>query len=73
MASTKGHDHKHGGPDDGADEAWFRVLDIAVWVSVAVITVLAAEWLIGHYVRESIANGAARHLKKVAPAGHDAE
>lgn len=70
MSDPKSHGHTHrskreaGGPDDGAGVDWFRVLDIAVWVSVAVIAVMGAEWLIGRVIRESLASGASRYLKK---------
>ena len=64
-----GHSHTSsrrkpvGGPADGSLD-WFAALDIAVWVSVAVIAVLALEWFIGKLVRENIAAGASRYLKK---------
>jgi len=62
---TAAGDHTHeGGPDDGAYD-WFKILDIVVWVSVALITCMAVEWLIGVVVRERISRGAARHLAKV--------
>ncbi len=60
-----GHDHQHaaaGGPDDGAGIDWFKALDVVVWVSVAVITILAAEWIVGYLAREALARGADRYL-----------
>jgi hypothetical protein len=70
-------DHQHtprkaaGGPNDGGGLDWFAAFDVAVWAAVAVIGILALEWLIGKVVRDSIANGAAKYLKKQAeePAG----
>lgn len=57
------HDHE-------SSVDWFAVLDIVVWVAVAVIVGLAAEWLVGYFVREKIARGADRYLaKQSTPAG----
>lgn len=53
-----------GGPDDGEID-WFKWLDIAVWIAVTIIVILAVEWLAGHIIRETIARGAQRHLAKV--------
>jgi hypothetical protein len=61
-----GHSHQPADGDGGAD--WFKVLDIAVWVAVVLLVVMAAEWVAGRIVRERIARGAARHLAKAAPA-----
>lgn len=69
----RGHTHRRapsaGGPDDGAGFDWFKVLDVAVWVSVAVIAVMGIEWLIGRVIRESLAAGAQRYLSKRAETG----
>jgi hypothetical protein len=68
-----GHTHSHGrkaagGPDDGAGPDWYRVMDVLVWVGVAAVAVIGIEWLFGKMVRESIASGASRYLKKHADA-----
>jgi hypothetical protein len=65
---SRTHDEKAaGGADDGAPTVdWWQVLDIAVWVAVALIVAIAAEWLIGSLVRERIARGAQRYLRKEA-------
>jgi hypothetical protein len=71
MSTPERHSHtkaKAGGPDDGAGPDWFRVLDVVIWVSVAAIAVMGIEWLIGRAIRESIASGASRYLKKTADA-----
>lgn len=53
--------HSHDAP------AW---VDLVVWVSVALVVVLAAEWFMGRMARESIAAGATRFLRQQpAPAG----
>lgn len=76
MTGRDGHQHGRrkpatGGPDDGAGFDWFAMLDVAVWAAVAVIGVLALEWLIGKVIRDNIAAGATKYLKKQAeePAG----
>jgi len=46
---------------------WFRVLDIAIWISVALIAVIAAEQFVGYLVRERIARGADKLLAASAP------
>lgn len=46
-----------GGPDDGHEDQLFRLLDILVWGSVALIFILAVEWFIGATTRTSIARG----------------
>lgn len=60
------HSHDQGAVESG----WFRALDALVWVSVAVIVVLAAEWFVGVLIRERIASGARRYLAK-QPAAPD--
>jgi hypothetical protein len=40
-------------------------MDILVWVGVAAIVVIGAEWFFGKIIRESIAAGASRYLRKV--------
>lgn len=56
-------DHEHSALD------WFKVLDVAVWVAVAVIGAIALEWFVGFVVRERIARGANRYLAAKADAG----
>lgn len=70
MSAARGHRHGRedqaaGGPDDGAFN-WFKVLDILVWVAVALIVALAAEWFTGLVVREKIARGADKMLAAAA-------
>lgn len=67
---TTNHGHDHDGADDGAVD-WFRLFDALVWVSVALIAALAAEWLIGYLVRERIARGADKYLAKVGAGKSD--
>ncbi len=69
--SSHSHDAT-GGPDDGAVD-WFRYFDIVVWVSVGVIAVFAAEWLIGYVVRERIAAGADAYRARVAAGKKESE
>jgi hypothetical protein len=59
---SAGHDHQDQG-DSPVD--WFKALDMLVWVSVALIVAMAAEWLIGKLVREKISHQAERYLAKV--------
>lgn len=54
-------EHGHG----YAAPAWFRVLDIAVWIAVVVIAGITAEWFLGRVMRETIARQAQRHIAKV--------
>lgn len=65
--------HNH---DAGTDEHqldWFSVLDVAVWAAVVVIGVLAAEFFFGLILRERIARGASRYLRKQPAASEAAE
>lgn len=55
-----GHSHSKGGVD------WFRGLDLAVWAAVTILVILACEWLLGRYIRESLARGAQKHLASVS-------
>jgi hypothetical protein len=64
---TAEHTPPAGGADDGAGADWFHVLDVAVWVAVGVIAVIAAEWFVGYLVREKISRGAGRYLQRVTP------
>jgi hypothetical protein len=57
---SAGHAHDD---DQGASFDWFQVLDVFVWVAVALIAGLAAEWLIGWLIREKMAAGASKFLK----------
>ena len=61
-----GETHTH--PGDG--RMW-QVIDIAVWCSVALIAIIALEWLTGRVVRERIASQAGRFLATAgaSPAG----
>ena len=56
---SHGDDHDHG----DREAAWFRILDIAVWVGVTVIGVLALEWFAGYVVRERLTAQVQRHIK----------
>lgn len=63
---------QHGRPAGGAHDGepdWFKGLDIAVWIAAGVVLVLAAEWLIGRYMRESISRGAQQFLAKTTAKG----
>jgi hypothetical protein len=60
MSTDPDHGHAHAAP------AWFRFLDLAVWVAVVVIAGIAAEWLLGRIMRETLARQASRHLAAVA-------
>jgi len=63
-----GDSHVHQGVTDSGEYAhWFRILDVLVWLSVAVIFAIGIEWMVGYVVREKIARGADRYLAKVAP------
>jgi hypothetical protein len=53
-------DHEHGGVD------WWVIADALVWTAVVVVAVLALEWLGGVLVRERIARGAEKLLKRTA-------
>lgn len=58
--------HTHGGPDDGAEANWFKFLDVLVWVAVAAIVILGAEWLVGYITREKLGRQAERFLAKAS-------
>lgn len=62
-AEAEGHTHDEGEPRD-----WFAVLDVVVWVAVVVLVIMAVEWLAGYLVREKLARGAQRFLRKESPA-----
>lgn len=55
-------------PAHAHEPDWFRVLDVVVWVSVAVIVIMAVEWIGGAIIRETIARQAQRFLRKSAGA-----
>lgn len=61
MATT----HTHDDEDQDHVAAWFRGLDIIVWAAVAVIVILALEWLGGYLVRERIARSATQYLARM--------
>lgn len=61
--SAAGASHTH---DDVAEPNWFKAIDTIVWVSVAIIACLAAEWLVGYLARERLARGADKYLAKMA-------
>lgn len=63
MSGGHPHARRESGETDGGFD-WFAVLDVAVWAAVAVIAVVGIEWLIGHVIRESLASGAGKYLKK---------
>lgn len=74
MSRTEPHDHDHDqGGAAGVD--WFRLLDALVWVSVAVIVILAAEWLFGEAIRARLRSRVVREaeqiLRRPATAGTD--
>ena len=56
--------HTHGGPADGAGADWFKFLDVLVWVAVAAIVILGAEWLAGYLMREKLGRQAERFLTR---------
>jgi hypothetical protein len=58
-------DHTHDAGDEDQAAAWFRGLDIVVWFAVAVIVILAAEWLGGYLVRERLARSFRRYLDQL--------
>jgi hypothetical protein len=55
----QGDEHDHGPVD------WFQVLDVAVWVAVAVVLAIGADLLFGKIMRERLARGASRYLAKM--------
>lgn len=63
MSAGPAHQHEADGrkPFD-----WFTALDILVWVSVALILILGAEWAYGTFVRERISREAGRYLARAA-------
>jgi len=70
---TRPHEHTHESPDDGgAGYDWFKVLDVMVWVSAAVIAAMAFEWFLGFLMREKLARGAKQYLAKVRAGKADA-
>jgi hypothetical protein len=52
--------HDHGGVD------WFAVLDTVVWLAVGVVLIIGAEMLVGKVVRERIAAGAEKYLRRTS-------
>ncbi len=58
-------EHTHDDEDQDHVAAWFRGLDIVVWVAVAVIAILALEWLGGYLVRERLARSFRQYLDRV--------
>lgn len=68
MSAARGHRHDDDGQGQGGGVDWFKTVDVIVWVAVAIIVCLGAEWLIGYLVREKIARGADKLLARVAAA-----
>lgn len=56
-ATDHGHDHK--------PVNWFAGLDALVWACIALLVVLAVEYLVGHFVREKLAREADAFRAKV--------
>lgn len=73
-----GNNHDHGRRqekpkgDDSQGFDWFAIMDVAIWAAVAIITVVGIEWLVGHVIRESLAAGASKHLKRQVELGKPA-
>jgi hypothetical protein len=64
---SREHRPPAGGSDDGAFD-WWKVADIAVWVAVTIVAVIAIEWLAGYMIREQVTRGAERILARTAKA-----
>lgn len=64
-----GKTHTHDAPE-GAD--WMSYVDVAVWVAIAVVVILGAEYLFGFVVRERLAAQATKWNIKAAARPADA-
>ncbi len=70
--SAAAPDHEHDDDQgDGHSFDWWTIADALVWASVVIVFVLGAEYLAGALVREQLARGATKLLRRHAEAPAD--